>query len=358
MKRKTLCLLSLSVAIMLSVSSCSHRNKAPEAPKNIVVMIGDGMSIPQITATMIALDKPLAFEMLPYTGLVTTRSANKRITDSAAAGTAIATGSKTDNGMVGMTPDKNAVPSMLERYSQQGKKTGVVVSCSVQHATPAAFIAKNEKRGNYYEIAEYISNNPMVDFMAGGGSKYFFNRPDSVDLKTKMEGNGWAFYESLENLDLTNRKIAVLAADKHMPPYPERGNFLPDATAAALKFLSTDKDGFFLMVEGSQIDFACHNNDSAYMVNEMIDFDSTLRVVLDFAKQDGNTLVVVTADHETGGLTIIDPKGNYTETCFRFSTGSHSPLMVPIFAYGPGAEKFTGIMDNTEIIEKLFEATK
>ena len=109
------------------------------------------------------------------------------------------------------------------------------------------------------------------------------------------------------------------------------------------------------MVEGSQIDFACHNNDSTYLVNEMSDFNNTINVVLDFAKENQNTLVIVTADHETGGLTIIDPEGRYTKTEFHFSTGSHSPLLVPIFAYGPGADKFTGIMDNTDIMKKIID---
>ena len=107
------------------------------------------------------------------------------------------------------------------------------------------------------------------------------------------------------------------------------------------------------MVEGSQIDFACHNNDSTYLVNEMIDFDNTIKVALDYAKVNKNTLVIVTADHETGGLSIVDPEGRYTKTDLHFSTGSHSPLLVPIFAFGPGANNFTGIMDNTDIMKKI-----
>ena len=109
------------------------------------------------------------------------------------------------------------------------------------------------------------------------------------------------------------------------------------------------------MVEGSQIDFACHYNDSTYLVNELADFNNTINVALEFAKENQNTLVIVTADHETGGLTIVDPDERYTKTEFHFSNGSHSPLLVPIFAYGPGAEKFTGIMDNTEIMKKIID---
>ena len=136
----------------------------------------------------------------------------------------------------------------------------------------------------------------------------------------------------------------------------ERGNFLPEGVKTALKTLSQDKDGFFLMVEGSQIDFACHAHDSVYMVDETVDFSNAVQVALDFAKADGNTLVVVTADHETGGLTMIDPKGHYSNVSFNYSTGSHTCLPVMIYAYGPGAELFTGWMQNNEVKGKILKA--
>ena len=109
------------------------------------------------------------------------------------------------------------------------------------------------------------------------------------------------------------------------------------------------------MVEGSQIDFACHDKDSTYLLNEMLDFNNTINVVLQFAEENPNTLVIVTADHETGGLTIVDPNENYTKTNLHFSNGSHTPLMVPVFAYGICSENFTGIMDNTDIFKKIIK---
>ena len=148
----------------------------------------------------------------------------------------------------------------------------------------------------------------------------------------------------------------VMANADHMPPAAERGDFLPRAVKTALKTLDNAENGFFLMVEGSQIDFACHGNDSAWMVNEVVDFSQAIQIALDYAEEHGNTLVVVTADHETGGLTMPDPKGKYTNVVFNYSTGSHTCLPVMVYAYGPGAEQFTGWMQNTAIKGKILNA--
>ena len=147
-----------------------------------------------------------------------------------------------------------------------------------------------------------------------------------------------------------------MANDGHMPPAAERGDFLPRAVKTALKTLDGAENGFFLMVEGSQIDFACHANDSAWMVDELVDFSYAIQVALNYAEEHGNTLVVVTADHETGGLTLPDPQGKYTNVVFNYSTGSHTCLPVMVYAYGPGAERFTGWMQNSEIKGKILNA--
>ena len=312
------------------------------------------MSIPQVNVAMLTQDSPTAFEQFPVSGLVKTNSKSHKITDSAAGGTAIATGHKTNNGMIGMNSDSIPAESILEKLSDKGMKTGLIATSYITHATPAAFVAKNINRNNYEEIASDFANCEKVDLLIGGGRSHFNKRGDSLDLIEKMKSDGWIYYNTLINIDTNSEKILVLANDDHMPAYPTRGEFLPEATSIALKNLENTK-GFFLMVEGSQIDFACHNNDSTYLVNELADFNNTINVALEFAKENKNTLVIVTADHETGGLTIIDPEGRYTKTEFHFSTGSHSPLLVPIFAYGPGAEKFTGIMDNTDIIKKILD---
>ena len=320
-------------------------------------MIGDGMGPAQVYSLILTSQGKTAFQRFPYSGFSITKSASNEITDSAAGGTAIAIGHKTTNKMVGMTPDSIAKPSMLEIFAEQGKKTGVVVTCSVTHATPADFIAHNINRNNNEAIALEISNKDNLDVLFGGGKKYFTERKDSLDLLGKMWENGWNIYDSLPQIEDNSARTMVLACRKHMVKAPERGDFLPEATAKAIEMLDNE-NGFFLMVEGSQIDFACHDNDSATLVEEMRDFNKAIDVALDFAEKDGNTLVVVTADHETGGLTIVDPEGKYKRTDFKWSTGSHSAVFVPVFSYGPGAETFSGIMDNTEIIEKIKNASR
>ena len=326
-------------------------------PKNVILMIGDGMSTPQIYAAMLASDSPTSFEKFPFTGLVKTNSKSHKITDSAAGGTAIATGHKTNNGMIGMDADSIAVPSMLEMFSDKGMKTGLVVTSYITHATPAAFVAKNINRNNYEDIALDFARCDKVDLLIGGGRKHFTDREDGRNLIDEMRDSGWSYYDTLSDNINRSEKIMILAAQKHLPIYSERKSFLPDAVSFALENLKND-NGFFLMIEGSQIDFAGHDKDSTYLVNEMLDFNATINNVLDFAEKNPNTLVIVTADHETGGLTIIDPNESYSRCDFNFSTGSHSPLLVPIFAIGPGSENFTGIMDNTDIIKKIIKISE
>ena len=360
--RKSLSALVVATALLLSSCATSHVKsnndaKVNNAPKNVIVMIGDGMGPAQVYSLLLTSDNTTSFERFPYSGLVITKSASNEITDSAAGGSAIATGKKTRNGMIGMTPDSIPVPSMLDYFAGQGKKTGVVVTCYVAHATPAAFIAHNINRKNYEEIALEISERDDINVLIGGGKKHFTERKDAINLVDKMWEKGWNVYDSISQIVDNDARTIVLASEGHLKEAPKRGDFLPDATAKALEMLDNE-NGFFLMVEGSQIDFAGHDNDSTTLVAEMHDFDKTINRVLDFAEKDGNTLVIVTADHETGGLTFIDPEGKYTKTNFNFSTGSHSPVFVPIFSFGPGAEEFSGIMDNTEIISKIMELMK
>lgn len=348
----------LGLLFVFALVGCQKKEKAPEAPKatNVIYMIGDGMALPQVFATMLATGQDLAFQQFPYIGVVDTRSASNDITDSAAGGTALACDKKTKNGMVGMDPDTLAMESILDVMANHGKATGIVVTCYAGHATPATFFAKVPKRSMYEDIAVQMAESDKLNVMIGGGRKHFDQRKDSVNLIERMENElGWKVYDTLADIDTTCMKYAVLAAKGHMPIAPERGDFLPDGVKTALKTLSQNKEGFFLMVEGSQIDFACHAHDSVNMVDETVDFSKAIEVAMDFAKADGNTLVVVTADHETGGLTMIDPQGHYSNVTFNYSTGSHTCLPVMIYAYGPGAEHFTGWMQNNEVKAKILK---
>ena len=324
---------------------------------NVIYMIGDGMALPQVYAAMLASGEEMTFSQFPYIGVVDTHSASNDITDSAAGGTALASDNKTKNGMVGMNPDSIPVQTVLEALKEQGKETGIVVSCYVTHATPATFYAKVPKRSLYEDIAMQLAETDNVNLIIGGGRKHFTQRKDSLDLVQEMvENYGWTVYDTLADIDTTCKKYAVLANDDHMPKAAERGDFLPRAVETALRTLDNAENGFFLMVEGSQIDFACHGNDSTWMMDEMMDFDAAIKVALDYAKTHDNTLVVVTADHETGGLTLPDPQGKYTNVVFNYSSWSHTCLPVMVYAYGPGAEKFTGWMQNNELKGKIMEA--
>ena len=339
--------------------SCKCQKEVLEPPKamNVIYFIGDGTALPQVYAGMLATRQELVFPKFPYIGVVDTHSASNDITDSAAGGTALASDHKTNNAMIGVNPDTIPVKTLLEVFAEQGKETGIVVTSYVTHATPASFYAKVPHRKQYEDIAVQMAENPYLNLIIGGGMKHFNQRKDSVNLIERMENElGWKVYDKLDNIDVTCKKYAVLADDGHMPPAAKRGDFLPRAVKTALNTLDDAENGFFLMVEGSQIDFACHGNDSAWMVDEVVDFSQAIQIALDYAEEHGNTLVVVTADHETGGLTLPDKKGKYTNVSFCYSTGSHTCLPVMVYAYGPGAEQFTGWMQNTAIKGKILNA--
>ena len=358
---KKLTTLSLIALVMMGMlSSCgTKKEETPEPPKamNVIYMIGDGMALPQVYAAMMASDDKMTFSQFPYIGVVDTHSASNDITDSAAGGTALASDHKTKNGMVGMTPDSIPVKTVLEVLKEQGKETGIVVSCYVTHATPATFYAKVPKRKQYEDIAMQLAETENINLIIGGGRKHFNQREDSLNLLEMMvDKYGWKVYDTLADIDETCKKYAVIANDDHMPPAAERGDFLPRAVKTALRTLDDAENGFFLMVEGSQIDFACHAQDSTWMMDEMLDFDYAIKVALDYAKEKGNTLVVVTADHETGGLTMPDPVGKYSNPVFNYSTRSHTCLPVLVYAYGPGAEQFTGWMQNRDLKAKILNA--
>jgi len=358
---KKLSTLSLIALVMMGMlSSCGNKKEVtPEPPKamNVIYFIGDGTALPQVYAGMLASREDLVFPKFPYIGVVDTHSASNDITDSAAGGTALASDHKTKNAMVGMNPDTIPVKTLLEVFHDQGKETGIVVTSYITHATPACFYAKVPHRKQYEDIAMQLADADNINLAIGGGRKHFDQRKDSLNLLERMENElGWKVYDTLAGIDVTCKKYAVIANDGHMPPAAERGDFLPRAVKTALKTLDGAENGFFLMVEGSQIDFACHANDSAWMVDELVDFSYAIQIALNYAEEHGNTLVVVTADHETGGLTMPDPQGKYTNVVFDYSTRSHTCLPVMVYAYGPGAEQFTGWMQNTAIKGKILNA--
>ncbi len=322
----------------------------------VVLLIGDGMGLAQVSTRFYYGEGEPQFARFPYIGLINTSSSAEKVTDSASGATAFSTGQKTYNGAIGVGPDREELPTILEQLSAEGWATGLVATSSIVHATPASFYAHVPRRSQYEKIAEQLVDSD-VDFFAGGGKDFFFHRKDEKNLYQPLVDQGFQMDTVALDPEATydvSEKYGFILADDGMPPILEgRGDFLPNATRAALDYLSQNDKGFFLMVEGSQIDWGGHANEFAYLVTELQDFDKTIGLVLDFAEARGDILVVVTADHETGGLSLSADADNYQEISPTFSTGGHSATLIPVFAYGPGAENFAGIYENTDIYHKI-----
>ncbi|MCD4696979.1 MAG: alkaline phosphatase [Bacteroidales bacterium] len=325
--------------------------------KNIILMIGDGMGVSQIYAGMTANHGHLNLEEFKNIGFSKTQSASDYITDSGAGGTAISIGYKTYNKAIGV--DKDTIPraTILEYAEINNKATGLVVTCEVTHATPAAFIAHQKSRYMYEEIAEDFLKTDIEVFI-GGGLKFFNNRTDNNDLTELLKVNDYQLvYNPKELSKIKSGKIAGLLYDEAPPRYSEgRKDMLPAATKKAIEILDQHEEGFFLMIEGSQIDWGGHENSTDFIVEEMLDFDNTIGVVMEFAKQNNNTLVIVTADHETGGMGLNDGDISKGKVKAKYTSSDHTGVMVPVFAFGPGSDNFRGIYENTEIFNKMMEA--
>jgi alkaline phosphatase len=326
-------------------------------PSNIILLIGDGMGLTQISSAFYFKETLPHYARFQNIGLMRT-SSTARITDSAAGATAFSAGEKTYNGAIGVDADTISLPTIFEILSEEQWKTGAVSTSSITHATPASFYAHVKSRTMQEEIAAQLTTS-QVDFIAGGGYGYFADstRLDGKDYLDTLKTKGFTVnLQQLDSLVDPNRKYAYLFGRNELPTIlGGRGEFLPKATGLAIQHLSGDDQHFFLMVEGSMIDWGGHANDADYLISEMIDFDDAIGVALDFAEQDGNTLVVVTADHETGGFTLASGE-NYDQITGTFSTGGHSTTLIPVAAYGPGSELFRGIYENTQIFHKMMEA--
>ena len=392
MKKKV----SIAIALLavLAVTSCSSAKDDPQV-KNVIYLIGDGMGFGAVTSLLLAEDSVTGFEQAPVIGLNETCSANNYVTDSPAGGTALATGVRTKNGYCGLDPEGNRMTTILHKAQAMGKKTGIVVNTTLTEATPAAFYAGVTSRRMTYEIAEQFTVSG-VDVAIGSGLDHFISRPDSLDLTATLIDNGYDVYLNwsavlntpsdkfigiLPMADVhrqeSGRKEAGAAAghevclaarlasaseDAGASDLSEPTVYLQKASAKALDVLSRNSDnGYFLMIESALIDGYGHNNDSEGMIAEMKEFDALLRQLVAYVDQHPETLLVVTADHETGGTWL-----NYTgyevggssPVAMSYSTRGHSGVVVPIFAYGEGAEAFAGVMKNTDIPKKIEQLMK
>jgi len=348
-------LVSILIPALFAGKPGDKKNKSKQ-PKNIILLIGDGMGTAQVYAGYTAKKGIMNITGMPVSGFSVTYSASDYITDSGAGGTALSSGVKTKNGSIGVDSSGMPVESILEMAEKRGLSTGLISTSSITHATPASFIAHTANRSKYSDIAlDFLKTD--IDVFIGGGYKDFAKRADSLNLIDSLKAHGYFIARNLKDVNVkSTTRLAALLADEHMPQMSKgRGNMLPDATKMALSILDKNDKGFFIMIEGSQIDWGGHANGAAYIVDEMVDFDNAVGKALEFAKNDGETLVIVTADHETGGFGIIGGSIVTGDVQGAFLIKDHTATMVPVFAYGPGSELFTGVQDNTDIFKKCVQ---
>lgn len=368
--------------------------------KNVILMVGDGMGKAQrdaIRLSSVGLQGETAMDAMPYIGSVHTNSADPEefVTDSAAAATAMATGVKTYNGAIGMDTDKKPVETALEKAKKMGKATGLVTTGQVTDATPAAFGAHVEDRDDQSEIARQYLEKSHPDVILGGGEDYWYpagnpgrhqDRPaeDPSEGSKGTEGNlveqaqklGYQYVSDRKELQKANgSKILGLFANEEMFQYDtEAGDkydplvSLPEMTDKALKTLSKDKNGFFLLVEEEGIDSMCHVNNAELAIEAGKQFDKAVARAKAFARKNGDTLVIVVGDHETGGFTIeavddSDESGDGASAedgpfqvaksdqkfIVDWTTEGHSAVDIPLTAMGPGADLLQGVYENTRI---------
>ena len=382
---KQLVFIFITVGSLFGASSAFGKPKRPIKPKHIVLIIGDGTGLAQWSAYnakrtqgINSMDSAaIVFTDFPVIGFSLTSSADAFITDSGAGATALATGKKANNYMIGMAADSTKPITISEIAHRMGKSTGIAVTCELTHATPGSFFAHQPSRKLMNEIgADFITGmsphdladlqerngqtdvgsqfvkKGSIDVALGGGRKYF----DTNALKN----NGYAIgtgYEAMKQLQNQSRRV-VFYDDQPFPPKAHEGRnkegmYLADASESVLNTMFLNPKGSFTMIEGSQVDWAGHENDSTYLMAEMEDFDVAIRRVIAMAKADKNTLVIVTADHETGGLSLTEWDKARSQPAMHFSTGHHTGIPVPVFAYGPGAELFSGAYQNTAIFTKI-----
>ena len=354
-------------------------------PKNIILLISDGMSLTQVSTYRLLKGGPnerIAVDKFPVSGIVLTHSENAIVTDSASSATAFSTGRKTNNGALGLDKDNKTLENFTEIINRYGYVSSLISTSEITHATPAAYASHVDLRWKTDEISlQMMESNVMT--ILGGGRHFFLpedlggKRSDGLNLLEQMESSRMVMTEKkeLDSFDYSNLgKVVGLFADEALrdKEKPENHVFEPSSSEMlnfainrSEKFNENGCKGFFIMLEGSQVDWAGHANDLNYLKREMQDFDEAVELALDYATQNPDTLVIATADHETGGLLIESSSPtDYTapEVKFSFNTGigygSHTGVPVPVYAYGPGSENFTGTLDTTDIFYAMLEAVK
>lgn len=355
---------SLILATSTGCASTAQQIETPSpaavAPTRVILFIGDGVGTAYWSAARFATDD-LAIEQFPVLGLVDTRSSSHKVTDSAAGATVYATGVRTYNGAIGVGPDSTALETVLEVAEANGMATGLVATSTITHATPASFAAHVVHRSMEGEIARHMARKE-IDVLLGGGRKYFDGTGRDADDLLPALKERYTYVETADQLQSlaldTVSTLLGLFSDDGMPTALEgRTPTLPEMTRAALEIVARNPNGFFLMVEASQPDWRGHANRPLEEVTaEMLDYDQAIRVALEYQARHPETLIVITADHETGGLAL--EQGPDDTLVADYTTTSHTGSMIPLFAKGPGAERFGGVQDNARIGQLLMEIVR
>ncbi len=322
--------------------------------KNVILMIGDGMSLMHVYTAWAANRGKLWLENAQATGLSKTWAVKKLVTDSGSGGTSLATGVKTVYHAVGVDPEGKPLTSLVDVAKELGKDAGMAATCRLWDATPCDFCCHNIDRDKEEElVGDYPTSG--VDFVFGGGAQKFTNRKDGRDIFKELQKKGYHVSRTLDDFFAydKNSRIFAVPYDKDTPLPDERGDLLARASMKGISLMNQNKNGFFMMIEGSQLNDYGHFNQLDLLMKETLDFDQTVGEVMKWAAKDGETLVVVTADHETGGLTLVNGNKDEGRVECCFSTKDHSGAMVPVYAFGPGAENFTGIFENTDVFKKI-----
>ena len=316
--------------------------------KQILLLIGDGNGLAQISSGIVANGGELTLTQLRTIGLVKTQAADDFTTDSASGATAMATGQKANNRALGLNASGDSIPNLPYFLSQKGFKSGLVTNDELIGATPAAFYAHHPERDAAAEIASYLPTSAL-NLVIGGGGKYF--------KKEKLSQAGFTLVPDLQELAAVKEsRVAHFASEGGMPSMEAgRGNFLSQAFLQASSYLGKGKSPFFLMLEAAKIDSGGHSNAPSTIVTELLDFDRVLAEAIRYADTHPGTLVLVTADHETGGVSIPQGDLKRREVELAFHSDDHTGILVPLFAYGARSSAFAGVYDNTEIFHRLLK---
>ena len=317
--------------------------------RNIILLIGDGMGMGAVNVGMYANGGELTMTNLKTLGYVRTQSANNFTTDSAASGTAYATGVKTKNGYLGKDSSQVNIPNIPERLAPLGYACGVVSTDDLNGATPAAFFAHQASRNAKEEIWADLPAS-QLSFASAGAQSVFETMPLSTQEAIRKRFT--LVYDPADPAVAGSQRLLYL------PPSvkQDRGDYLPATTQMAIDYLSArSKKGFFLMVEGARIDKHEHSNELPETLWEMLDFDKAVEVAIRFAERDGHTLVIISADHETGATILSKGEPEQGYVAGIFASKSHTPMMVPLFAYGPRSREFSGVQENSDVSRKIVQ---